>query len=647
MSSISRIRGALLRLGIFTGAALITACGGGGGMGGSTPPVSNDPPAPASACTDCGTTYITLTDADGDFLSYTVDVVSLSLKRANGTMVETLPATTRVDFAQYVDLTEFFTAATIPNGDYVAATMKIDYTNADISVEQAGMPVAAKAVDADGVPLGVVTVNVTLDNRHHLVVSPGRPSLFTLDFNLAATNSVDLSTTPATVKVTPALVASLEVVDQKNLRVRGPLVSVDKTAATYLVDVHPFITRNAHFGQVTVHTDANTAFEVNGTGYTGSAGLDALSAAGVDTATAAFGTLTTATREFDAKTVFAGTSVPGAGVDTVFGEVIARSGNVLTVRGATVMRRASGSESDGSSDDEHAHNGDTHFSRGRVQVTVGADTKVVKGGAVPGQIVDINAISVGQSIEAFGTATPMSTTSMAGDWNLDATAGRVRMNPTRIYGFVKQASTGSLTLQLDSIQGRRVAAFNFAGTGMTPAQDADPANYEVMTGALDLSNLSNNEPTKLIGFPTPFGMAPPDFDARTLVDFPSLPAMLTLGWGPNGTAAPFSSQEPTALVVDITNPDIGRLHVLSIGPRVLNLTQLPAAPSIVPPADGPSAYLIVMKDESHSFHDFGDFVTELGTRLNGTTAMVGLNASGQYDGDSNTLTARSVVVILK
>ena len=54
-----------------------------------------------------------------------------------------------------------------------------------------------------------------------------------------------------------------------------------------------------------------------------------------------------------------------------------------------------------------------------------------------------------------------------------------------------------------------------------------------------------------------------------------------------------------------------------------------------------------MRDESHSFHDFGDFVAELGTRLNGTTAMVGLTASGSYDGDSNTLTARSIVVILE
>ena len=66
-------------------------------------------------------------------------------------------------------------------------------------------------------------------------------------------------------------------------------------------------------------------------------------------------------------------------------------------------------------------------------------------------------------------------------------------------------------------------------------------------------------------------MAPPDFDARTLVDFPRLPAMLTLSWGPNGTTAPFSSQEPTGLVLDLANPDIGRLHVLTVGPRVLNL----------------------------------------------------------------------------
>src|SRR4029077_2884902 len=117
-----------------------------------------------------------------------------------------------------------------------------------------------------------------------------------------------------------------------------------------------------------------------------------------------------------------------------------------------------------------------------------------------------------------------------------------------------------------------------------------------------------------------------------LVDFPSLPALLTMSWGLNGTKAPFSSQEPTGLVLDLTNPGIGRLHFLSIGPRLIDLKSLPASPSIVPPSDGRSAYLIVMRDDSLSFQDFGDFVAELGKRLDGDTAMVGFTATGSYDG---------------
>jgi hypothetical protein len=622
-------RGALSRLGALACALLITACGGGGASMGS-PPTANAP-QPANSCGDCGLVYLALTDADGDFMSYTVDVTSLELERANGARVETLPATTRIDFAQYVDLTEFFTAATIPNGDYVAATLRLDYTNADITVEQGGAPVAARAVDAAGNALGAVDVRVRLDNRHHLVVAPGRPSLFTLDFNLAATNIVDLTTTPATVTVRPALVASLEMVDQKDLRLRGPLVSVDKAAGSYVVDVRPFNLRNQRFGQVTVHTASTTTFEIDGTNYTGAAGLEALAAAGAGTVTAAFGTLAPATRKFDAITVLAGSSVPGIGVDTVSGEVIARRGDVLTVRGATVNR-----DSDGA-----------HFARGNVQVTLGANTRVFKAGTVPVTAAAPGDISVGQSIQAFGKATPVSAASLSGDWTLDATSGRVRMHATPVYGFVKQATGGTVTLQLESIAGRKVAAFDFAGTGSSAGTDADPANYEVATGTLDLSGMSVGEPTKLIGFRTPFGMAPPDFDARTLVDFPRLPAVLAMSWGANGTTAPFSSQEPTGLVLNLANPDIGRVHAISIGPRVIDVTHLPASPRIVPPQEGPTAYLIVARDGSQSFGDFAGFVTELNSRLDGTQAVISLTASGAYDGDGNVLAARSMVVVLK
>jgi hypothetical protein len=212
---------------------------------------------------------------------------------------------------------------------------------------------------------------------------------------------------------------------------------------------------------------------------------------------------------------------------------------------------------------------------------------------------------------------------------------------------VKSASTGAITLQLDSIAGRRVSAFDFAGTGTSAAEDADPANYEVATGAMNVSGLSNGEPTKLIGFPASFGLAPPDFDARTMVDFPRLPAMLSLTFGTVGSTAPFASQNATGLVLDLDSPDIGRVHVLTVGPRILNLLTLPASPSIVPPANGPTAYLVVARDASHSFHDFADFVAELGTRLDGSAAMVSFTASGNYNGDANVLTARSIVVVLK
>ncbi|HKE97114.1 MAG TPA: DUF4382 domain-containing protein [Povalibacter sp.] len=631
MFSLLRFRPAWACALALAGLLALVACGGGGGgsMSSSGPPSGSGSSSCPSA--DCGSVYIAMTDADGDFLSYTVDVVSLTLKRANGAIVETLPATTRIDFAQYVDLTEFLTAATVPRGDYVQGTLRLDYSNADITVEKNGAPVAAQAVDANGQPLGVVDVNVTLDNRHHLVVAPGLPSLFTLDFNLAATNTVDLTTTPATVTVTPALVASLELVDQKDLRVRGPLVSVDTTAGTYVVDVRPFNMRAAQFGQVTVHTDDSTNFEINGTTYTGSTGLQALATAGAGTPTVAFGTLTTATREFDATTVNAGTSVPGAGIDTVMGDVVARSGNSLTVRGATIVRNSDGAR----------------FVRGSVTVTIGADTKVVKSGTVPALTVGPEAISVGQSIAAFGTATPVDPSVMRGDWTLNATAGRVRMRETRLYGFVNQAADGELSLKLDSIGGRRISAFNFAGTGATTADDADPMNYQVSTGSLDLSRLSAGEPTRVIGFPTAFGMAPPDFDARTLVDQPALPALLQIGWGMSGTTTPFTSQEAGSLVLNLANPAIGGRHSILIGPRHVDLLSLPASPIIVPPGDGRTAYLIVMQGMSESFHDFGDFVTSLGQHLNGSTVMLGLTASGSYDGNSNVLTARTIVVVLK
>jgi len=90
-------------------ALALSACGGGAGTTAQpAPPVAAScvPSNPATV-DECGTVIIGLTDADGDFLSYAVDVLSVTLEKADGAIVSVLPNTTRIDFSQYVDLTEF------------------------------------------------------------------------------------------------------------------------------------------------------------------------------------------------------------------------------------------------------------------------------------------------------------------------------------------------------------------------------------------------------------------------------------------------------------------------------------------------------------------------------------------------------------
>jgi hypothetical protein len=58
----------------------LSACGEGGGAILTPPDDDDDPPtADCTEDTDCGEVRIALTDANGDFLSYTVDVVSIRL----------------------------------------------------------------------------------------------------------------------------------------------------------------------------------------------------------------------------------------------------------------------------------------------------------------------------------------------------------------------------------------------------------------------------------------------------------------------------------------------------------------------------------------------------------------------------------------
>jgi hypothetical protein len=442
---------------------------------------------------------MTITDAAGDFLAYKVKLVSLQLKKSDGTLVETLPASATVDFAQLIDLTEILSARQIPAGDYVAAQVTVDFTSATIMVDDGtGTGVAVKPVDSSGAALGQLQLMVQLDNKNDLKINAAKASRIAFDFNLLASNMVDL--TAKTDTVSPTLVASVVPIDNKQMRVRGEISAVDTANSDYTVNVDPFHDNDGNkLSPLVVHTTDSTTFEINGKPFAGAAGLAQLATLPADTVAVAFGNLQTSDQTFTASSVLAGSSAEGGGFDHIVGNVVARNGNTLTIHGARMDGHGGGD------------NDDDDFIAGNSTVNLDAATAVTAAGqssATPAHT--IAEISVGSLIDAFGTATKDN----SGKVTLNATRGRVRLDLTRVQGSLRGSATGDITLNLKSIDRQPVSLFSFTGTGS--GADTDPTKYVVATGALNVSSFSVGELVLSIGFVNPFGKAPPDFKAVTV-----------------------------------------------------------------------------------------------------------------------------------
>ncbi len=570
-----------------------------------------------------GDLLIGLTDAQGDFLSYAVDVKSITLTKANGAVVETMPLTTKVDFAQYTEMTEFLTAASVPEGVYVSAKMVLDYSAADIKVEDAaGNPVQVeKIVGADGNPVGELEVSIKLEGRNRLLIARGVPASLTLDFDLAASNTVSFdSDDKPTVQVDPILVADLEPHKPKIHRVRGALNDVDTASSSFDVIVRPFahsISGNERrFGTLTVKTDSDTVYDINGQSYEGSDGLAALDGLTQFTAVVAVGDLKFNPRRFVAREVYAGSSVTGGTFDVVTGNVIKRDGDILTVRGATLVRSL----------------GSVIF-RDSVAVTVADTTKVHKQRS--NDNLPISAISVGQRVIVHGTLTDSSAGSLA----MDASSGAVRLAYTKLRGTVVTASP--LVVNLESIDANRIGVFDFAGTGTDGANDADPTAYEIDTGNLDTTGLEVGAPIKVLGFVTPFGSAPSDFRAQTLVDVTDVRASLLVVWQPS-TAAPSSALSSTSIVLNL---DGSIVHGVLRAGVVTDLAG--TAPTLIPASTGQDVYLIKQDGTVQLYTTFDSFVTGLQSRLGAGGTVAGVFGRGAFDDASTTLDANLIAVQMR
>ncbi len=584
-----------------------------------------------------GDVIVGLTDAPGNSATYTVDVDSLTLTRNNGAEVETLPVQTRVDFAQYTDLTEFLTAATVPNGVYTKATMVLDYTHADIQVEDPGgniVPVPiANIVDIDGNPIQKLTVSVRLDGSNKLLVAPGLPANMTLDFNLQASNRVDFSAADPMLTVAPFLVADLSLDKPKIHRLRGALASVDLDNQKFKLIVRPFRHRlsvdNRHFGTLNVHVDSATVYEINGESFIGDTGLQALNNQPAHTAVIAIGKLqlpgTTARRRFVATQVYAGSSVPNGDSDVVTGHIIARSGNTLQLKGATLIRK------DG-----------TVIFNNTVTVQLSPSTVVKK--QLSADAHDISEISVGQRLTVFGQAN-IATDASGVAITLDASQGTARMLFTNIRGAVAQTAS-PLALKLNTIGHRPVNLFDFSGTGINAANDADPAFYELDTGALDLSSLVVNEPVKARGFVTAFGSAPADFNARSLMLVAPAKALLMTSWQP-ASATAISDISATRILLDLTGS--GHFHhVIRAGERT-DLTGFSSMPTLIPADEtGKGLYIIIQKRAAALIlRDFSTFTRRLSELLNNGAKVKAIKAQGYFNDDNVTMRVWRTQLILR
>jgi len=608
---------------------VLTACGGGAGTTADVPVANatcnvND----SSTFAECGTVLLALTDADGDFLNYTVDVLSLKLETANGRIVETLPRTTRINFTDYVDLTELVAAATIPPATYVSGTISLDYADAEVFVEAAGAAKSAIVTDLDGNPLTQTELKITLSNRDQLNIVKGRSALLQLDFDLDASHTVDIVPTPATAAAEQFIVAEVSPVDEKDIRVRGPLANVSEDEMSYTVAVRPFHDRDGDFGRMKVYVTGDTEFEVNETVYAGVEGLRALSAAGAGTPTVAWGILNVAERKFTAIRVLAGSSVPGIDADAVVGNIISRDGNLLTVRGATIIAT-----------DRRAHFHDD------VTIEVGPQTRVFKDGDRTSDL-SIDALSIGQRITVRGNIAQTVTDAQTPQIYIDATAGAVRMHVTHLLGTVNTVMPGQTDITLQGIDRRRVQIFDFTGTGTSAATDADPDNYEIATGNLTLADFAAGKPIIAFGFPSAFGAAPPDFTGRTVIDYTDVRSALGVGWGTAGTVTPFTSVSVDGLLLNNQNEDIDQRHHIKKGPLLIDLTTLDSDTRIVPPAIGRSLYYIKSADSLREYSSFADFAQDLSLSLDGATTARSMHARGKYETDTNTFTAYRIGVYL-
>jgi hypothetical protein len=603
-----------------------------------------------------GIGWVSLTDTSGDFASYIVNVDSVTLTGAVNGVVTAVATPETVDFTKLKDISELWSAASIPNDTYTSATIVVDYTTANVSVNVNGFPVKAKVVDIGAVIATTQTINIRLDASHPLVIVPTYAATdaqrLAINFDLAASNIVSLATATPVVTIKPFMTIATSASDRKPIRIRGPLINSSLGEGTYTVYVRPFFDEVNSLGQLSIFSTPDTVYTLSGTTYVGAPGLTALShfSAGT-TMTAAYASFKPTLTPTAVAGIFTSTFVVGGSTLEDFytqgleGDVIARKGNTLTLRGSTLQLN------DGTS---QYNDVDSLVLLGPATIVTAEDNTTLKG-------LDYNSVSVGQHIIARGIYS-LSATSVV---TLDATGssstntGSVRLLSTQVYGSLISSGTGSLVLDVLGFENWPINAYDFAGTGAVPALSA---NYLVSTGSAALpSGLAVGDLLWINGIVAPFGAAPPDFEAFTINTEISVPATLEAVWDDAGSARPFSTLTSTGLSIDLTDAALTSA-LIRVGSERIDMKTSGISPLIVPVATPaatpglPDLFLPLFAignvvDSTPTvtsvvvYNSFASFAAQLPKSLAAGTPAHHFTASGTYNRTGNAFTATNIDVV--
>jgi hypothetical protein len=641
-----------------------------------------------------GIAWVTVTtEAAPQYASYVVTIDSITLTRSDGNAYTAVGTPEVVDLTQIHNIAEMWSSGAVPDGTYIGATITLDYTNAVIAVRKGDVSVTATLLDATTKAAPTTyAITVALDPLTEPTLTPTYAStsaaLLSLDIDLSASGYIDNATSPPTVYVRPYLTLGHQPADTKLIRVRGALANSSVDVNTYTTYIRPFYDEANNLGQLTLFSQPKTVYTLNGQTYIGNPGLDALSVLSAgSTLTAGYTTFQpdynpvngAYAGRFNLQYVVAGSTLEDVYTNGISGDVVARTGNTVTLRGSTLILTT---------------NDTFEYSVADCDVLLGPGTIVTADDNPLLKNLTESSIAVGDHISARGIYTKATTGSCGLAFfgeavKLDSTGtsatntGSARLQPSEAFGTLVSAASGSLVMDLTSIDYWPVAAYNFAGNGATtPVATA----FSVDTEGLTLpAGTGPGDSIWVSGNASPFGEAPPDYLSFALNNELSVqtaggplgggvpttpgiggcgvgsqvcdPAVLSVLWTA-GTTAPFTTFSDQSFVINLSNTAI-TAAIIQIGPETIAMASLPASPVVVPtpnattetfapryswgnPTTATTTSTVTSTTNLSISSSFSAFFSGVTGTLSSTNLARQLVARGIYDRATNTFTATQI-----